>query len=236
MIKQLLAVLALATTSLTGHAAEPDSAALKDKLESTLGMSVSAIADSPVPGLKQATTDRGLFYISDEGRYFMQARIFDLQNGMKNITETALADMRLEGIKQFKEDAIQFKAKKEKHEITVFTDTTCGYCRKMHKEIEQLNALGITVNYLAFPRNGLSSPTYDEMVSVWCAEDPAKALTNAKLDKDVSSAQCENTVAKQYEFGQSVGVSGTPNIILENGTLIPGYQPAGMLAQALDAE
>lgn len=234
MIKKLISILALTTASIGITYAQDD--ALKQKLESVLGMNVTALADSPVEGLKQATTDRGLFYVSDNGRYFMQARIFDMQNGMQNITESALADMRLNGIKKFKDDAIRFEAKNEKHEITVFTDTTCGYCRKMHKEIDQLNALGITVNYLAFPRNGLSSPTYKEMVSVWCADDTKTALTEAKQDKDIAPTQCENTVAEQYQFGQSVGVTGTPNIILDDGTLIPGYQPAGMLSQALDAE
>ena len=28
----------------------------------------------------------------------------------------------------------------------------CGYCRKLHREISQLNDFGIEVRYLAYPR------------------------------------------------------------------------------------
>ena len=226
---KLAGAAALLSYSMVSMAAD-----VKSKLESQLGLEVSAVADSPVEGLQQVTTNKGLFYVSDSGQYFLQARIFDVDNGMQNVTEQSLAQMRLDGIKQFEGSAIEFNAKNEKHVITVFTDITCGYCRKMHKEIEQLNALGISVHYLAFPRAGLNSKVYDEMVSVWCAKDPNAALTAAKQDKSVKTASCDNKVAEQFEFGQSIGVNGTPNIILEDGTLIPGYQPAGVLAQALD--
>lgn len=235
MFKPTMKLITLGTllfTSLVSHAQDSDK--VKAKVEDKLGFTVNAISDAEVPGLFQVVSDRGLFYVSEDGRYFMQARIFDMDNNMASVTEQALAEMRLKGVEEYADSVIQYKAKNEEHVITVFTDTTCGYCRKMHKEIDQLNALGITVNYLAFPRSGLQSPVYNEMVSVWCADDPNKALTAAKQDKDIASAKCQNKVADHYRFGQSVGVNGTPNIILEDGTLIPGYQPAGVLAQALD--
>ncbi|AXR05445.1 bifunctional protein-disulfide isomerase/oxidoreductase DsbC [Salinimonas sediminis] len=234
-IIKMASVATLLITSLLSQAQTLENTkAVEQKLENQLGLKVRAISEAQIPGLLQVTSDKGLFYISDDGRYFMQARIFDMDNDMANVTENALAEMRLDGVKKFSDSAIQFNAKDEKHVITVFTDITCGYCRKMHKEIEQLNALGISVHYLAFPRSGLATPVYDDMVSVWCAKDPKQALTAAKQDKKVAQASCDNNIAEQFEFGQSIGVNGTPNIILEDGTLIPGYQPAGVLAQALD--
>ena len=50
---------------------------------------------------------------------------------------------------------IVYKAPNEKHSITVFTDISCGYCRKLHRELNDLLDAGITVKYLAFPRGGL---------------------------------------------------------------------------------
>lgn len=235
MFKPAIKLLTLSSLLLSSWALQAQSTdKVKNKLENQLGLTVETISDAQVPGLLQVSSDRGLFYVTEDARYFMQARIFDMNNDMANVTENALSDMRLKGADKFADSAIQFKAKNEEHVITVFTDITCGYCRKMHKEIDQLNALGITVNYLAFPRAGLQSPVYEEMVSIWCASDPQKALTAAKQDKSIESKTCENKVAEQFKFGQSVGVSGTPNIILSDGTLIPGYQPAGVLAQALD--
>ncbi|HCL3986751.1 TPA: thioredoxin fold domain-containing protein, partial [Pseudomonas aeruginosa] len=42
---------------------------------------------------------------------------------------------------------------------------------------------------------------------------------------------------KQFQMGQMVGVQGTPAIVLANGQLLPGYQPAKQLAKlALEAK
>lgn len=223
---------ALALVSAVGHAA--DEAAIKNKLSSMLDLSVETMGDSPIPGLVQVSTDRGLFYVSEDAKYLVQARIFNIDEGMRNETEQALSALRVDSMKPFTSSAITFKAANEKHVINVFTDITCGYCRKFHNEIDELNNLGITVNYLAFPRSGLNSPTYGDMVAVWCAENPQQALTDAKAGDRVPSSTCKNTVAEQYQLGQKLGVNGTPNIILPDGELIPGYQPAAVLLQRLN--
>ena len=233
-IKSLLVTsgVTLAATSCLVSAQE-DFKVAKEKVESVLGLNVSAVADAPVPGLLQLVTDRGLFYTSEDGKYFLQARVFNLDENMRNETENALSGIRLDGIKQFEDSVIEFKAKNERYVVNVFTDITCGYCRKLHNEIADYNKNGITVRYLAFPRGGLASQSYDDMVSVWCSEDQQNAMTKAKAGEKVETQSCANKVEQQYAFGQRIGVSGTPNIILPDGTLIGGYQPAPVLLQSL---
>ncbi|MCG7636801.1 MULTISPECIES: bifunctional protein-disulfide isomerase/oxidoreductase DsbC [unclassified Alteromonas] len=234
-VKKVLLASVVAAGSLLGLSAQAaDEAAIRDKLTSMLGLDVETIADSPVSGLVQVSTNRGLFYVSENGQYLLQARVFNIDEEMRNETELALSGLRKEGVKEMESSSITFKAKNEKHEISVFTDITCGYCRKFHNEIDELNDAGITVHYLAFPRSGLNSENYNDMVSVWCAKDPQKALTKAKAGNDVASASCKNKVAEQYMLGQKLGVNGTPNIVLPDGSLIPGYQPAALLAKALE--
>lgn len=206
---------------------------LVKELSNKLNLQISAIGDSPVPGLKQVFTSRGLFYVSDDGNFFLQARVYDLANGMRDETEHALKSVRLEGIDKFKDSAIEFTAKDEQYVINVFTDATCGYCRKLHNEMQQYNDLGITVRYLAWPRAGVNSAVYRDTVSIWCSENPQKAMTDAKAGKAVNDANCENQVAEQFRFGQQIGVNGTPNIVLPDGTVVPGYQPAAAIAKTL---
>lgn len=208
---------------------------VNDKLENLLGLKVSSVKPAPVSGLVEVITDRGLFYVSDDAKYLVQGRMFNIDERMTNETEASLSTLRLDGIKQFEGSMIEFKAENEKHQITVFTDITCGYCKKLHKEIEDYNDAGITVRYLAFPRAGLNSQPYQDMVSVWCAEDQQGALTQAKNGKPVKSSTCdEQQVAQQFKFGQQIGVSGTPAIVLEDGSLVPGYQPAGQMLRTLE--
>ncbi len=217
------------------NASSVDTASLEEALGNRLNLDITAIADSPVEGLLQLYTDKGLFYASEDGNYFLQARVYNITDGIIDETENALKDMRLSGIDKFSDSAIVFKAEDEKYVVDVFTDATCGYCRKLHREISQYNQLGITIRYLAFPRSGLTGENYDNTVSIWCAEDPNKAMNLAKAGAEIAAASCENNVAEQYRFGQSVGVNGTPNIIMPDGSVVPGYQPAPALAAALQS-
>lgn len=199
---------------------------------SEVGLKVKAVADSAVPGMLQVETDKGLFFMSENKQYLFDGNIYDLKN-KKLVNEDILKEIRKAGIKNFSDSVIEFKAANEKYVIHVFTDTSCGYCRKLHNEMADLNNAGITVRYLAFPRGGIQSATYDELQSIWCAKDSRQAMTDAKAGKAVKQASCKNKVAQQYELGQSFGINGTPALVLPDGRLIPGYQPAAALVEAL---
>jgi thiol:disulfide interchange protein DsbC len=208
---------------------------VKAKVQAGLGMQISSIGDAPVTGLLQIMTEKGLFYTSQDGKYLLQARIYDIEEGMRNVTEDTLEKLRLGGLVEFEDAVIEYKADKEKYVVNIFTDITCGYCRKLHNEMAEYNDLGITVRYLAFPRGGLNSSSYTDMVSVWCADNKQEAMDNAKAGGTVASKNCETKVAEQYAFGQKIGVNGTPNIIMPDGSVIPGYQPPKQLEEALKA-
>jgi thiol:disulfide interchange protein DsbC len=201
-----------------------------------LGLKTTGIQRSPVDGLFQVITERGLFYFSENGQFLVHGKVYDLTNEIENITEKALSQVRIDGMKEFEDSMIVFPAKDEKYKVTVFTDTNCGYCRKLHAQMSEYNDLGITVRYMAFPRSGPQGPTFDQMTAIWCADDKQEALTIAKNgDKlDISkNKMCKVPIVGQYSLGMKVGVSGTPAIMFDDGTMIPGYQDPGQLVQVL---
>jgi thiol:disulfide interchange protein DsbC len=232
-----ICLLLLTITGFNATAAEPDShTAIKQSLAKVLpGVTPDTIKPSPMQGVSEVLVGPRLFYISDDGRYLLQGSLIDLET-RKDISEERRKGIRLDAINKVGSDnMIVFPAEKERHTITVFTDIDCGYCRKLHKEIDQFNAEGITVRYLMFPRSGINTPSYDKAVSVWCADDRRAALTLAKAGEDIAARKCDNPVQDQYELGSMLGVTGTPALILDNGELLPGYVPAKRLAQALDS-
>jgi thiol:disulfide interchange protein DsbC len=92
----------------------------------------------------------------------------------------------------------------------------------------------VEVRYLAYPRAGVDSPGYRQLVGAWCAENPQETLTRMKNKESVPSKQCDdNPVAAQYQLGQQVGVRGTPAMVTETGQMIPGYQSADQLMVTL---
>jgi thiol:disulfide interchange protein DsbC len=175
-----------------------------------------------------------LVYVTADGRYLIQGDVLDVKE-KRNLTEAHRAERRKQILSSLDDnELIIFKPEQPTHAVTVFTDIDCGYCRKFHQEIADFNKLGIEVRYAAFPRAGIGSPSFNMAVSVWCADDRNRAITRAKAGDKVDEKTCDNPVAAEYTLGQQLGVTGTPSIILEDGTLVPGYVPAARLKQMLD--
>lgn len=201
---------------------------------------IEKITASPMPSLYQVELKGGrLLYASADGEFLLQGSLFQIKNGQAtNLTEQV---EQLAIAKQINsiplEEMVVFAAQNTKTHVTVFTDTDCGYCQKLHSEVAELNKLGVDVRYLAFPRQGVGSHGYETLTSIWCADDRLDAMDQAKARRSVPKKTCKNPIDKQYALGQTVGVQGTPTIILANGQIIPGYQPAQQLAaQALKAQ
>ena len=196
------------------------------------------LGESPMPGVYEVQVMNGpLLFVHEQGEYLFQGGLLQVKDS--GIVDTMEARQAITRSKIFAtrstDDMIIFKPEGESKAImNVFTDVDCGYCRKFHQEVPELNAMGIEVRYLAFPRAGIPSGSYDKIAKAWCAEDQQDALTKVKSGRSVDVEVCEdNPVAEQYAFGTQLGVTGTPAIILMDGTLIPGYQPAKKFAEVL---
>ncbi len=193
-----------------------------------------AIADTPIDGLLEVTVGGDILYVNESGEYLLQGKLFDLEN-REDLTEKARSKIRQKVLGEVNQDEqIVFAGDKVEYDVTVFTDIDCGYCRKLHNEMDAYNKLGIAVHYMMFPRAGIPSESYDKAVSVWCAENQQSALTSAKLGQTPAKKTCDNPVQQQYETGRQMGMSGTPAIITKSGYLIPGYMPPQQLKQRLD--
>ena len=163
-----------------------------------------------------------------------QGRVIDLDT-REDLTEASKSGVRKELMANLDTTGqITFAPEKTEYDLTVFTDIDCGYCRKLHAQVEEYNQQGIAIHYMAFPRAGIGSRSYEKAVSVWCADDPQDAMTDAKMGSEPEPDQCDNPVAKQYQAGIELGVTGTPALITSSGQLIPGYVPPDKLRERLD--
>ncbi len=122
---------------------------------------------------------------------------------------------------------------RRKASITVFTDVDCGFCRKLHLEVPQMNKMGVEVRYLGYPRAGVGSEGYDKLVTAWCSSDRQDAITRMKRGEELPPKTCDNPVAREYQFGHLAGLKGTPGIVLEDGRMLPGYVSAQDLGKEL---
>ncbi len=194
---------------------------------------IDAISASPLAGFQEVIVGGQALYVSDDGKYLLQGSLFDIK-AKRDLSQAGVAEVRRRLLAAVPaSERIVFAPASPRYTVSVFTDVECGYCRRLHQDIAEYNKRGIAVEYLAFPRMGIDTPDYRLMVSVWCAKDRRKALTDAKEGRNVPQATCENPVARHYELGQRVGLTGTPMIVTASGVSMPGYLPPDALLSAL---
>ena len=201
------------------------------------------VKPSPLKGYYEVSIDnRQTVYVGEDGMHFFSGELYFAEPGkLVNATEMARSEERQAVLAELpKSDMIIFEAVgKPKAIVNVFTDVTCGYCRKLHDEVAEMNELGIEVRYLAYPRTGIErdgqyTPSYIETSKAWCAKDRVDAMTRLKGGQPLSSGTCDdNPLREQFLLGQKFGVTGTPAIVLADGTLVPGYRSARAYAELL---
>jgi thiol:disulfide interchange protein DsbC len=129
---------------------------------------------------------------------------------------------------------IVFGPANAKMTVTVFTDIDCGYCRKFHSQIADINKAGVRVRYMLWPRTGPDTESWKKAEQVWCSTDRRDALSRAKKGETLKAKPCGDAALKtQYDFGMDMGVDGTPAVFTQNGDYLGGYMTPAELVQAI---
>ena len=229
------AVLGLALAVSAPVMADDDFSAVEERIRALAPTATSiAISETPIEGMLMVQINGDIVYATSDGKYLFQGRVIDLDT-REDLTEGAKADIRREIMSDIDTASqIVFGPKDPDYELTVFTDIDCGYCRKLHEQDGEYSEQGIAIRYMAFPRAGIGSRSFEKAVTVWCSDDKQAAMTNAKAGQEMEPIQCENPVAEQYQLGMAMGVSGTPALLTPDGQLIPGYVPPAQLRARLE--
>ena len=196
---------------------------------------VQSVKTSPIFGLYEVQMLNGPLLLSTASAdYFISGDVFATASGVaENVSEMSRKQQRVSQIEAFNPDElIVFSPEgKTKRWVAVFTDIKCGYCRKFHGDVPELNKMGIEVRYFAFP---IFDGSRDQMISAVCSDDPRKALTTLKTGGSIPSKTCGNqSIDAQTALARQFSLSGTPGIVLDDGTLVKGYVPPAQLGRQL---
>lgn len=231
MYRLIAGVLVLLGTGAAVADRAADEAAIRGSLDEFKPDSIQA---TPVSGIYEVTIGPHIVYISADGRYMFQGDLIDMKS-RESLTEPRRRQMVKKMVDAVSEkDMIIYEPAKTRHTITVFTDIDCGYCRKLHNEMQSYLDAGIRVRYMFFPRAGVGSQSWRKAEAVWCAKDRRAALTDAKNNKPIEMKTCDNPLKEHMALVDKLGARGTPFIVLEDGETQPGYLPAAQMEQLLD--
>ena len=190
---------------------------------------------TPVPGIFELTHGADISYVSADAKFVFSGDLYRVaaKGDFPNLSEGRRRELRLAKLDEIPESQmLVFGPEKAKHTITVFTDVDCPWCRRLHSQMADYNKLGIRVRYMFFPRTGPDTESWAKADAVWCSADRNAAFTKAKAGEDLAPKACPGSpVAREYQLGHDIGVTGTPGVVIETGELIPGYMaPAQLLA------
>ena len=240
LISRAAAALTLLTLSIGAAGAAENTEDLTRLLKLRLGTDqVAPPTETGIDGVYMTRFGNKFAYLIEGGRYVFIGDLVDLELA-RNLTETSRRELVVSELANFGEEKrIIFPAEDEELAVlSVFTDTSCGYCQQLHKEVGYLQEAGISVHYYPFPRGGNRGPGYQDLKKVWCAEDGLEAMSIAKgvetgsLD---SSASCDRAayVDDGYLLGTRIGITGTPALYTSDGTKFNGYVPYQQLIPQL---
>jgi thiol:disulfide interchange protein DsbC len=193
------------------------------------------VAASPIPGLYEVTMGGLIAYVTSDGKYLVSGNVYDLDTEV-NLTAARRNAARAKALAAVGDDQmIVFSPANAKMTVTVFTDIDCGYCRKFHSQISDINKAGVRVRYLMFPRTGPGTDSWRKAEAVWCAKDRRDALTRAKRGEALKSTNCPaaSSIKTQYSMGEDLGVEGTPAIFTQNGDYVGGFMTPEQLVQVI---
>lgn len=230
-----LSILLLSLLALSSLASHADEAAIRQAFAERYAKMppVKSVVATPIPGIYEVYAGGQLVYTDEKGDYLLIGSLVDTRS------KANLTQQRMDAIKTVKFDSLPFdkaitlvKGKGER-KIAVFSDPDCPFCKKLEKELANLDNL--TVHLFLMPLAELHPQAVGIAKDIWCAEDRAKAWSAYMLEgkKPDSGKACDTPVEAIASLAGELGISGTPAIILSNGRRLEGAIPAAKLEAML---
>ena len=183
---------------------------------------IDGVEPAPVAGLWEVRIGTDVYYTDASGDHLIRGEIIETTS-RRNLTEERLAKLTAIDFASLPlKDAIVWKNGTGERKMAVFADPNCGYCKRFEQGLATVK--NVTVYTFLYPVLGGDSPQKSE--AIWCAKDRAAAWNALMRDgapvPKMMGAVCDNPVARNMALGQKHRINGTPAIVFEDGTRVPG--------------
>ena len=192
---------------------------------------IDDVSKTPMPGLYEVRVGTDLFYTDEKGDFLIQGSLIDTK-GQKNLTEERQDKLLAIAFDQLPvKDAFTIVRGNGKRRLAIFEDPNCPYCKHFERDLQKVD--NVTVYLFLYPILGPDST--DKSHNLWCSKDRGAAWLDWMLrGKAAPNAKCDTAaIERNVEFGKAHKISGTPTLILADGTRVPGAMPADEVEKML---
>jgi thiol:disulfide interchange protein DsbC len=234
-IRHLLPLLCAAL--LAGNAAWAQDALIRKNLAERLPQfpKIDEISKTPIPGLYELRVGSEILYADEQGNTLIQGNLIDTKTGT-DLTEARLSKLSAIDFSSLPlKDALVIKQGSGMRRIAVFGDPNCGYCKRFERDLANLQ--DVTIYTFLYPILGPDSSAKSR--DIWCAKDNGKVWRAWMVDgvtPPKNMGACDTAaLERNVVFGKKHRVQGTPAVVFEDGTRIPGAIPLERLEKNLAA-
>jgi thiol:disulfide interchange protein DsbC len=198
---------------------------------------VQSVAVSPIPGMYEVYVDGQLLYSDAAGQHIVVGQMIDSATH-DNLTNKHLDETyRLPPNSLPKVDSIvSYKIGSGKHEMLIFEDPDCTYCKHLETELAQLKDTTVYVAMIEI----LGDQSKKDGHAIACAVDTAAAwrlwMNQGTLPEAPVPESCagDAAVARNLQLAQKLGVNSTPTFYFSDGSRSRGVIQAAVLQKRLE--
>lgn len=194
---------------------------------------IDEVSKTPVPGLYEVRIGNDLFYSDAEGNYLIQGDMLDTRQ-KRNLTQERLDKLTAIAFDSLPlKDAFTLVRGNGKRKLAIFEDPNCGYCKHFERDLQKVD--NITVYLFLYPI--LGNDSVKKSRAIWCARDKGRAWLDWMVhDQLPMGGSCDaEALTRNMELGKKHRVTGTPTLVFEDGTRVPGAIPAAQVEKLLAA-
>ena len=213
-----------------------------------IGGTVTSVRQSPARGLYEMLIERdgrkGVLFMDYGKKHLIQGAVFDLENLEQVIAHKdelpqpkppKPVDVKTIPVTH----AVIMGNPKGIKKLYVFTDPDCPYCRTGHAELKKLAKIApdVAIHIMLLPLP-MHPGAYDKSRTVLESKSIAlldKAFEGKEIPKPTreSSKKSIDEIAK---FAAANGISGTPTMVLPDGTIQVGMRDAETMKKMLEGK
>jgi thiol:disulfide interchange protein DsbC len=204
---------------------------IRTRMQELLGNRPDSVTRTPY-GVFEVVVGTDVYYTDQATSYVMIGRLIDAKT-RQDVTQARRDElMKVDFAKLPLDQAVRLRVGKGTRQFVTFEDPNCPYCRKLHTDIQGMK--DVTVYVFLYPI--LSPDSFEKAKNIWCSKDRAAAWNAAMIDGKapaVASADCKHPLQQNLQLGQRLGVSGTPTLIFQDGSRMPGASSADEIEKRL---